>query len=79
MPQKIEVLKMKVEQETEKQLKWKTENERRRHNYVPLIFELLQQLAKKQMLGELFEDAKTKKEEKLEAEKAKKEANGTPA
>ena len=31
------------------------------------------------MLGELFEDAKTKKEEKLEAEKAKKEANGTPA
>jgi len=79
MPQKIEVLKMKVEQETEKQQKWKTENERRRHNYVPLIFELLQQLAKKQMLGELFEDAKTKKEEKLEAEKAKKEANGTPA
>lgn len=79
MPQKIEVLKMKVEQETEKQQKWKTENERRRHNYVPLIFELLQQLAKKQMLGELFEDAKTKKEEKLEAEKAKKEANGTTA
>ena len=79
MPQKIEVLKMKVEQETEKQQKWKTENERRRHNYVPLIFELLQQLAKKQMLGELFEDAKTKKEEKLEAEKAKKEANGTSA
>ena len=79
MHQKIEVLKMKVEQETEKQQKWKTENERRRHNYVPLIFELLQQLAKKQMLGELFEDAKTKKEEKLEAEKAKKEANGTTA
>ena len=31
------------------------------------------------MLGELFEDAKKKKEEKAEAEKAKKDKKGTPA
>ena len=43
----INTLTLKIEQENEKQQKWKTENERRRHNYVPLIFELLQQLAKK--------------------------------
>ena len=43
----IQTLNLKIEQENEKQQKWKTENERRRHNYVPLIFELLQQLAKK--------------------------------
>lgn len=38
----IEVQKQIIADETEKQEKWKSENERRRHNYVPLIFELLQ-------------------------------------
>lgn len=38
----IEMQNVIIAQETEKQAKWKTENERRRHNYVPLIFELLQ-------------------------------------
>jgi ubiquitin carboxyl-terminal hydrolase L5 len=33
---------MRIAAETERQAKWKAENERRRHNYVPLIFELLQ-------------------------------------
>lgn len=37
----IQTLSLKIEQENERQQKWKTENERRRHNYVPLIFELL--------------------------------------
>jgi ubiquitin carboxyl-terminal hydrolase L5 len=32
---------MRIAAETERQAKWKAENERRRHNYVPLIFELL--------------------------------------
>jgi ubiquitin carboxyl-terminal hydrolase L5 len=45
---------MKIIQETERQAKWKLENERRRHNYVPFVFELLQQLAKKNMLEGLF-------------------------
>jgi ubiquitin carboxyl-terminal hydrolase L5 len=64
----ISELKLRIEQETEKQQRWKTENERRRHNYVPLIFELLQQLAKKNKLETLFKEAKEKKKQK-EAEK----------
>ena len=38
---KIEMLNEKIRDETERQAKWKKENESRRHNYVPLIFELL--------------------------------------
>ena len=70
-----------IEQETEKQARWKTENERRRHNYVPLIFDLLTQLAKKNLLGDLFKDAVEKKKEKDKLEKEKKEAekNATTA
>lgn len=37
----IELLKSIILEETGRQADWKTENERRRHNYVPLIFELL--------------------------------------
>ena len=48
---------MRIAGETERQAKWKAENERRRHNYVPLIFELLQQLAKKNMLDGMFKEA----------------------
>ena len=33
---------MKIAADSDRQAKWKAENERRRHNYVPLIFELLQ-------------------------------------
>lgn len=31
-----------IAEETSKKESWKSENERRRHNYVPLIFELLE-------------------------------------
>ena len=39
-----------VDNWTKRFSKYKIENERRRHNYVPLIFELLHQLGKKNML-----------------------------
>ena len=55
--------------EEDRQAKWKLENERRRHNYVPLIFDLLKALAKKDMLKEMFDDAVAKKKEKKEAKK----------
>jgi ubiquitin carboxyl-terminal hydrolase L5 len=62
-----------VASETEKNAKWKIENERRRHNYVPFIFELLKVLAKKNKLESMFDDATEKKkkayEEKNKAEK----------
>ena len=69
----IGTLQEKIQEETEKQAKWKKENERRRHNYVPLIFELLQQLAKKNMLDDMFKDAIKVKKEKLAAKKKKEE------
>ena len=50
----IEAKEERLSYEIERQKQWKTENERRRHNYVPLIFELLQQLARKNMLEGLF-------------------------
>lgn len=40
--QSIANQELKISLEVERNLKWKAENERRRHNYVPLIFELLQ-------------------------------------
>jgi len=44
----IELQKTKIVEEKERQANWKSENERRRHNYVPVIFELLKQLSSKQ-------------------------------
>ena len=46
----IELQKTKIVEEKERQANWKSENERRRHNYVPVIFELLKQLSEKQQL-----------------------------
>jgi len=43
----------RASEEKERRAKWKLENQRRRHNYVPLIFELLKQLAQKNMLEDL--------------------------
>lgn len=65
----------KIREETERRQKWKKENERRRHNYVPLIFELLQQMGKKQMLDNLFKDAVQKKKEKQEESKKDKDGD----
>ena len=62
----------RVASETERHSRWKTENERRRHNYVPLIFELLHQLGKKDMLQGLLDDAVKKKKEKQEKSKEEK-------
>ena len=53
-----------IQEEAERLAKWKAENERRRHNYVPAIFELLKQLATKNMLDDLYKDAVKRKEEK---------------
>ena len=68
--QSIGVKDAKIEEERQRQANWKTENERRRHNYVPVIFELLKQLAKKKELKRLFDEAKERKEKK-DAEKSK--------
>jgi ubiquitin carboxyl-terminal hydrolase L5 len=61
--------------EKDRRANWKLENERRRHNFVPLIFELLKNFAQKDMLAEMFDDAQKAKKAKVEAEKAAKTAS----
>ena len=63
----LEMIEPQITEEQEKRAKWKVENERRRHNYIPAIFELLKHLAKKDMLEDMYTDATKKKEQKMAA------------
>ena len=71
----MQVQETKIQAERARQENWRAENERRRHNYVPVIFEVLKQLAKKRMLKTLFDEAKERKEKKL-AEQGKQKTAG---
>lgn len=65
-------MRLELEEEQRRQAQWKKENDRRKHNYVPLIFELLNQLAKKKQTKALFEEAQKRQKEKAESKKDKK-------
>lgn len=56
-----------IAEEEDRQARWKVENQRRRHNYVPLIFDVLTMLSKKNMLEGMFKDAIERKKQKTEA------------
>lgn len=58
---------MQLEMEEAKRAQWKQENQRRRHNYVPLCVSLLKELARAGKLPELVEAAKERKRQKLNA------------
>lgn len=62
-----------IVQETEKMARYKMENVRRRHNYLPFIMELLKTLAKKEELLPLVQKAQTLTKARLESENARKE------
>ena len=64
---KVSDLQAAMAAEKDRRANWKLENERRRHNFVPLIFELLKQFAQKDMLAEMFDDAQKAKKAKKEA------------
>ncbi|CAH0383811.1 unnamed protein product [Bemisia tabaci] len=66
--QEIDRLKMLIDQEENKTREYQMENIRRKHNYLPLIVEILKVLAKEGQLLPLYEKAKQKA---LEKEKKK--------
>ncbi|MGK3735139.1 MAG: ubiquitin carboxyl-terminal hydrolase L5 [Bacillariaceae sp.] len=51
--------------EEEKRKTWELENQRRRHNFVPLCVSILKELARAKTLNPLLEEAKTRKRQKL--------------
>ena len=63
-------IEMLLAEEENKRAKWKIENIRRRHNYLPLIMELLRSLASR---GELLPIYNKAKEKTIELEQKKKE------
>jgi len=67
-------IEMLLADEENKRAKWRTENIRRRHNYLPLIMELLRSLASRGELQPIYDKAK---EKSLEIEKRKQEKKTT--
>ncbi|KAG7369866.1 ubiquitin carboxyl-terminal hydrolase, family 1 [Nitzschia inconspicua] len=59
-----------LQMEEEKRKQWTLENQRRRHNYVPLCVSILKELARANKLPQLVEEAKERKRQKLANAKA---------
>lgn len=73
---KIQELEDKIAAEVEKRKMYATESVRRKHNYIPLILEAVRMMASRGKLGPVVEEAKTKQKARIEAQKAKQEAEG---
>jgi len=55
--------------EEEKRKQWELENQRRRHNFVPLCISILKELARAKKLPELLDEAKARKRQKIAGRK----------
>jgi len=71
-PALVTEIKNLIELESQKRERYKLENIRRKHNYLPLIVQFLKELADKKQLLPLYEAAKEKSKAQAEAAKAKK-------
>ena len=74
-------IKMKIAGEEDNRRRWKQENVRRRHNYLPFIVELLKFLAAENQLVSVYEKAKEKSialQKKKEERKAAMAKSETP-
>ena len=60
-------MQAELQEEHAKRHQWKVENERRRHNYVPLCIALLKELARKGSLPQLTTEA----QERVQVKRAK--------
>ena len=61
-------------EEVQKLEKYRIENKRRQHNYIPLIFEMLKVMSEKNVLEDIYKQAKVEEEEhqkKLKESKSK--------
>ncbi|EGD77367.1 hypothetical protein PTSG_08460 [Salpingoeca rosetta] len=58
-------LQRQLDDEEDKRRQWKKENERRKHNYIPLFMQLTRELAKAGVLPRLLESAKEKYAERM--------------
>ena len=62
---KTSILHQLLEMEENRRAQWKLENQRRRHNYVPLCVAMLKELARMGKLNELVDEAKERKRQKV--------------
>ena len=75
----IENLKGDIQKEQDKRTKQARENKLRRHNFVPLIYEILKGLAQEGKLSALVDEGKERAKAELESAKARKKAQGSAA